>query len=55
VALLPQGLLLILNLKKCKWSVGGVDEVTLTEGCESHVHHLLDTIIEVIAYDGSSE
>jgi hypothetical protein len=54
VVLLPQGILLILNRKECKRSAGGVGEVALTEGCESHVHHLLNAIIKVNAYNGYS-
>jgi hypothetical protein len=55
VVLLPQGLLLIRNRKECKRGVGSVGEVALTERCKSHVHHLFDTIIEVIGDDGSSK
>jgi hypothetical protein len=54
VALLPQGILLILNQKECKRSVDSVGEVALAEGFESHVHHLFDAIIEVNANNGSS-
>jgi hypothetical protein len=54
VALLPQGILLILNQKVYKRSAGGVGEVVLAEGYESHVRHLLDAIVEVNAYNGSS-
>jgi hypothetical protein len=55
MALLPQGLLLILNRKECKWGVSGVGEVALAERCESQVRHLLNAIIEVAIDDGSSE
>jgi hypothetical protein len=46
-------MLLIPNRKECKRSVSGVGEVALAEGCESHVRHLLDAIIELNAYNVS--
>jgi hypothetical protein len=52
VALLPQGILLIPNRKECKRIAGSVGKVELTEGCKSHLRHLLDAIVMVNVYNG---
>jgi hypothetical protein len=43
VVLLPHGLLLIPNQEECKRCVGGVDEIVLTERCESNVRAIFST------------
>jgi hypothetical protein len=53
VALLPLGLLLITNREECKRCVSGDGKAALTECRASHVRHLLNRIVNVVADDGS--
>jgi hypothetical protein len=55
VVLQPHGLLLIMNREDCKRCVGGDGEAVLAQRGESHVHHLLDGVVDVVADDGSPE
>jgi hypothetical protein len=48
--LLPLRLILILNWEECDRRV---DEAVLTQQCESHMRHLLNIIVYLIADDGS--
>jgi hypothetical protein len=53
LALLPNGVLLITNQEECKRCVGGDSEAVLTPCSESHMHHLLDRVINIIVEDGT--
>jgi hypothetical protein len=53
-ALLPLRLHLIMNQAECKWCVGSDGEAALTQWSEIHMHHLFDSVIHLIANDGSS-
>jgi hypothetical protein len=53
VVLLWQGLLLIMNREECKWFVGSDSEAVLTQRGESHMRHLLDGVVYLVADDGS--
>jgi hypothetical protein len=52
-ALMPLGLLLITDRKERDQRVGGVSEVSLTQGGECHVRHLLDGVIDLTTNDDS--
>jgi hypothetical protein len=51
--LLPYGVLLILNWKKCDRQCCGSREVVLAQGGESDVCHQLNTGVELAADDGA--
>jgi hypothetical protein len=51
--LLPHGVLLILDWEECDRHLGGGGEAALTQIRESHVCHLLDGVVNLIADDGS--
>jgi hypothetical protein len=53
VALVPLRFILILNWEECNQCVGGGGEAALKQESESHVCHLLDGVIHLIANDGS--
>jgi hypothetical protein len=55
VALLPHGLHMITYREECKQCVDGDGEAMLTKCSESHMRHLLDGVINVVADDGSPE
>jgi hypothetical protein len=45
--LLPHGILLVMNQKKCDWHHGGVDKAALTQGGECDLCRLLDGLIQL--------